>query len=250
MVRSTNTPKVLAFMITRADTSQRIGLFCNTVVSAIDTASMDFDLVIHHWQNYIHNTVGALYNTTRANILDKQWKHNVGQHVIMNDMLAKAKKEGYEYLLRLDDDCKFLTKRYLVKMLDAAKSLGSAFIISPTVLGLKYPPERSDEVEVEGVKVKFLTEAIGGVCRLHNVASLTDEAYPYIADIRGPLGFGDATGIAKWCHNAPKDNRKWMVYLTQVRVKHSTMKQEEEDEAYFKQHDLFQRLPYIPPITD
>lgn len=244
-----STKKVLGFLITRADTPTRIGLFCNTVTDALNTAGMDFDLVVHYWQDHILNAVGGLCATLQKPIEAKGWDENVGQHVVMNYMLNLAKEEGYEYLLRLDDDCKFLTKRWLVKLVEAAEKLGPAFIIAPTVHGLKHPPERSDIATVSGVEVRFLIEAIGGVCRLHNVASLTDESYPYVADVRGPLGFGDATGIARWCQNSPQDNKKWMVYLNQVRVKHSTLKQEEEDEEYFKQHDLFQHLPYIPPIS-
>lgn len=234
-------PKVLGFMITRANTDARIKLLIQTGQQAVATAGMDFDTVFHTWEPMARAVIGEAP-------MYKYWDHNVGQHVIMNYMIDKAKKEGYEYLLRLDDDCKFLTKRYLVKLLDAAKLLGPSFIISPTVLGLKYPPERSNAVEVEGVEVKFLIDAIGGVCRLHNVSSLTDEDYPYIADVRGPLGFGDATGIAKWCKNSPEDSRRWMVYLTQVRVRHSTAKQEKKDPGYFNQHDMYQHLPYIPPI--
>jgi len=237
--------KVLAFMITRADTPMRRELLKKTIDSALETAGIEFDLRIHYW-----NDPGLIgFEGAGVNVGWMHHPHNVGQHVIMNTALRRAKEKGYEYLLRLDDDCQFKTKRWLKKMVDAAELLGPAFVISPTVQGLKFPPERTNIVDINGVDVRFLTEAIGGVCRLHNVASLTDEAYPYISDIRHPLGFGDATGIAKWCTEAPEDNKKWMVYLTKVKVKHSTLLQEKGDEVYHEQHAMFQALPYIPPIV-
>jgi len=210
---------------------------------------VEFDLVIHGWTKEASSAVHELAQDVALGISPYKywWNHNVGQHVIMNMMIEKAKDEGYEFLLRLDDDCKFVTKRWLAKLVDASKSLGGSFIVSPTILGLKHLPERSETVEVEGIEVKFLFDAIGGVCRLHNVANLTDPEYPYVADVRMPLGFGDATGIGVWCKNSPKEARRWMVYLDRVRVKHSTYLQEKEDKVYYKQHDMFQQIPYIPP---
>jgi len=175
-----------------------------------------------------HNSCGLMYN------------ENVGQHVIFNNMLMYAKECNYDYLLRLDDDCKFVTKDWLKMMVEAAEKLGDNFIISPTIQGLTYPPERSEPVEYNGVKIKVLYSAIGGICRLHNVNDLVKNNY--ISDVRCPLGSGDATGIGKWAIA----NNRYMVYLEKVKVKHNTKKQIEADPEYHKWHDLYQHVPYIP----
>jgi hypothetical protein len=71
-----------------------------------------------------------------------------------------------------------------------------------------------------------------------------------VSDVRSPLGFGDATGIAKWCHESLENHgiHLWMIYLETVRVKHAkgTTRQVKEQEEYHATHALFQKIPYIP----
>lgn len=232
--------KVLAFMITRANTEDRISMFKETLNDALETAGYKFDLHLHIQENdKLASEMSGLHELTF-------WPENVGQHPIMNEMISKAKEHKYDYLLRLDDDIQFLTKRWLAKMIEAHDKLGDNFIISPTIKGLIHQPQSSEEVEVNGIKVKFLTEAIGGICRLHPVSTLTQPNNPYISDIRKPLGFGDATGLAHWC----QQNSIWMVYLSHVRVKHKkgTLKQRKDDPIYHEYQNLFQHIPYIPNI--
>jgi Predicted glycosyltransferases len=208
------------------------------------TAGCAFDLTIHTLTKEAHEVV-----LPKGDWVIVQHLENVGQHVITNEMIKYAEDNGYDYLLRVDDDIKFLTKRWLVKMLDAADKLGPTFIISPTVLGLGNPPEATEVVEKDGIAIRVLVSAIGGICRLHDVKTLTDPTMAYVSDVRLPLGSGDATGIAKWAHaRQAAGEHCWMVYLANVRVKHAlgTQGQIMEDPKYHSVHGLFQVMPYIP----
>jgi glycosyltransferase involved in cell wall biosynthesis len=242
---------VLAFMISRAEDPKRLAMFQKTVEEAIATAGMDFDLVL--WP--MTSEAKAVANLLMDKYPDQIEIHgfldgNVGQHVVMNSLIEHADDEDYDYLLRLDDDVKFLTKRWLRKMVDAAEELGGGFIISPSVVGLRHPPESTPEVEQMGVKFRVLMGAIGGICRLHNVETLVNPQIPYVSDVRGPLGFGDATGIGRWCQEAMEQHgiQIWMIYLSNVRVKHAkgTTLQVKDNPEYHENHDLFQKIPYVP----
>jgi hypothetical protein len=150
----------------------------------------------------------------------------------------------YDFLLRLDDDCEFLSKRWLAKLIDISAAFEHTAILTPAVKGLKFPPPRGLEQEIGDYKVEFLLEAIGGICRLHPISVLTREDDPYVSDVRLPLGSGDASGIGVWCQR----NIIPMIWAKNVRVRHTTKEQEEADEEHFVVHNLFQRLPYIPPM--
>ncbi len=241
--------RVLGFMITRPG-GRRKEVCESTISTALETSGYHFDLHLH--------VVGYVDKGEVPKIKCKggvegsaftRWPENVGQHVIMNSMITKADEEGYDLLLRIDDDIKFLTKRWLAKMVEASGKLGEDFILSPTVQGLIHPPPTTDKVEKHGVTFKLATEVMGGACRLHHIEALKTPGYEYVSDVRKPLGFGDATGIGEWCAGSVQKedvSNKWMAYLSHVRVKHSTSKMMKDDEEYYKEHDLFQHIPYIP----
>lgn len=234
---------VYAYMITRADTKERVDMFRKTVEEAIETAGMPFTLSLHILPGKALD-VAAELNRKYEDVTAIAYAENVGQHVITNSAIDVCDKGGYTYLLRLDDDIKFLTKRWLVKLTNAGDKLGDRFVTSPTISGLLHPPTVTEVVEHDGVAVKFLMDAIGGICRLHHIETLRGKDNKYISDVRQPLGFGDATGMGKWC----KENNVWMVYLDHVRVKHAkgTRKQISEDKEYHQWHSLFQHIPYVP----
>lgn len=240
-----NDLKVLAFVIHRKSTDKRSGLLEGVVNEVVyGSAGYSCDLFVNILDR--KGDIMLPYPCEwQKNVTYIYHRNNPGQHVIFNEMLRIAAEGEYDLLLRLDDDCKFLTKQWLKKMVEAHTKLGPDFIISPTVKGLIHPPERSDKVNVKGVDVRFLYDAIGGICRLHDVNALVNCDEPYVSDVRSPLAYGDATGIAKWCQS----NHKWMVYLEKVRVKHSTAKQREDDPTYHKMHPVYQHVPYIPFYT-
>lgn len=232
--------KVFAFTPTRAATPQRAKLLQSTIVEARKTAGCEF-----HWQVYNSGCSKEGVDVLNAALSTGQialttCPENVGQHVIWNAAYKLAKEQGASYFLRLDDDCSFPSKRWLHKMLRSSALFDDKFIISPTIQGLKNPPDRSLPCKVKDETVEFLRVAIGGICRLHPM-SLIDG---FVADVRKPMGSGDATGIGTWC----SENTIPMVYLKHVRVKHAktTQAQEAEDAEHFRTHDIFQHIPYIP----
>lgn len=251
MSASEEKPQILAFMITRAGTGERLATFERTVREAREKAGYEFDLWVHALTPQAAKLAADMFAKDKdvdLHAFVTVHMENVGQHTVMNQMIAEADDRLYDYLLRLDDDCKFLTNNWLQKMVEAAEKLGPQFIISPTVRGLIYPPPQSETINVKGTKVKILEKAIGGVCRLHHVETLCNPEYPYVSDVRLPLGFGDATGIGQWAMNAQKvtGDHIWMIYLEYVRVKHGTKKQRIEDPDYHVLQDVFQMIPYIP----
>jgi GT2 family glycosyltransferase len=235
--------KIFAFTITRADTSARAAVLNTTLWNGIESAGLPFD-----WWVWANNSgplaLAVLEEAHHKGVLKGIHKsdENVGQHVAWNAMFKMALDGGYDYFLRIDDDCQFVTKRWLKRLHFCSVVLDDRFVLAPCVRGLKNPPRKSKVTYVKGIPLEFLVEAIGGICRLHPVALLAKEDDPFIADVRKPLGSGDATGIATWCrkHSIP------MAYCRQVRVRHNTVKQEEDDPSYFIYHDLWQTVPYIP----
>jgi hypothetical protein len=220
---------------------ERTRLLQSTIVEARKTAGGEF-----HW---LACSSGAgpearqyldVAHDTKLVDEVKHWDENVGQHVAWNYAYEQAKTAGADYFLRIDDDCHFISKRWLAKILEFSQLVDDRMIISPTVRGLKHPPETSSLCVVMGQPVEFLREAIGGVCRLHPM----DRIEAYSADVRKPLGSGDATGMALYC----KDNTIPMVYLKRVRVRHTTKVQEGADPSHFSEHEMCQSIPYIPII--
>lgn len=231
--------KVLAFTVTRADSSVRARLLQETITSARKTAGIDFDWMI----------VGSGCGQAGRAVLDAAYKagqieevmhfhDNIGQHVAWNLAFDKAQDSKYDLFLRLDDDCDFITKRWLKKLVEFSTKTEHKMCISPTIRGLRNPPNTSQVVDIEGVPVVFSVYAVGGICRLHPVKLFKD----FVADVRKPVGGGDATGIANYC----RDKSIPMVYVKHVRIKHVTQEQEDSDMHHFAFVRLFQHIPYIP----
>ena len=233
---------IYTFTVTRASTAPRAQMLFNTLSQARQTAGCDF-----HWEVWAMGgaplAMDVLEGAANSKLI--QWVHpceeNIGQHVAFNAAMARAREAGARYILRLDDDVEFITRRWLAKLVKASDDFKDKFLLSPVIRGLRNPVARSEAIEIEGHTVQFLKYAIGGICRLHPL-SLLDE-HEYVSDVRLPLGAGDATGIARWCikHTVP------MAYLKEVRVKHahSTEAQEQDDPAHFENHALFQHIPYM-----
>lgn len=233
---------VFVFTVTRASSPKRCRMLQEMLTTGRKTAGMKA-----YW--YMHASgVGergrAVIEAAEASgLIDEAvfTKDNVGQHVAWNRAFEHAKAQGCEYFLRIDDDCEFITKRWLKKLVEASAVLGDRFILSPMIRGLKNPPTRSNKVTVKGYDLWFLRAAIGGICRLHPI-ELLDSDPPFVADVRKPLGAGDATGIAAWA----KERVIPFAYLNSVRVRHATARQEAEDAEHFGRHGVYQYVPYIP----
>lgn len=233
---------IYAFTVTRAATPERCRQLVSTVTEARKTAGQEF-----YW--HVEGSaadVDTLSTLRKAGLINSYAAHrdNIGQHIAWNNAYDLAcdefRRHGYtDHFLRLDDDVEFKTKRWLKKMVQASMVFDEKFIISPTVRGLKYRPPTSTLCEVRGVEVEFLNVAIGGICRLHPARVLAEHGFR--ADVRKPLGSGDATGIGSWAveHRIP------MVYLRHVNVRHARSNEAMSDEDR-SLHDVFQHIPYIP----
>lgn len=238
---------IYAFTVTRASTPNRARLLNETIVSARRTAGCDF-----YWHVVASGASGPGASVLEGALSSKTINYlslpneNVGQHVAWNTAFNRAKDIGAKYFLRIDDDCEFPSKRWLKKLVDASAKLNDTMILSPTIRGLRNPPSRSNICYVAEVPLEFLAAAIGGICRLHPMKLLTRED-GFIADVRKPLGSGDATGIGAWCHRTTTP----MAYTKHIRVRHAktTTGQERTDPAHFYLHDVFQHIPYIPPYA-
>ncbi len=234
--------KIFAFTVTRSASADRCRLLNDTITKGVSTAGVEFDW--HVWASGCDElSLNTLNSAKGMGSLKAVHVHddNIGQHVAWNEAIDFAK--GYEYFLRLDDDCEFLTKRWLKKLVNASIVLNDRMILSPTIRGLQNPPDRSAPVVHAGLTLEFLRTAIGGICRLHPL-SLFETKGAYYADVRKPLGSGDATGMGAWC----QENTVPMAYLKHVRVRHAktTKGQEADDAEHFSQHAVFQHIPYIP----
>lgn len=233
--------RVLAYTISRANTPQRGRLLLDTLTHGSASAGMSFD-----WYLYANSKlaaeIGASAKSTGTIKKLVTYDDNVGQHIPTNEAIHTALEGDYDYLLRIDDDVEFETKRWLVKLIEASTVMNDIALISPRVRGLKYPPTVSELRAIDDVPIRLTFEAMGGICRLHPMGLL--KTNPYLTDTRQPMGFGDATGIGRWAQlfSVP------MIYVQTVNVKHAkgTKGQEKEDVEHFLTHGIFQRCPYIP----
>lgn len=231
---------IYAFTPTRANTPARAQLLLRTLTEARNTAKHPF-----HWHLFAQeDTLAAdiCRNALTSELIDELtlWPDNRGQHVAFNTALAGARTANATFLLRLDDDVEFITRGWLRKLVEAMAAFNNRAILAPQVLGLKNPPARTNEVDVEGVPVELLTDAIGGVCRLHPVEMLVKGEY--VSDVRLPLGSGDAAGIGKWCQSVGLP----MAWVKTARVRHLTAKQDADDPVHAATQALTYMLPYIP----
>jgi hypothetical protein len=189
--------RVLVYTITRANTPNRAKLLNDTLTLGRNTADYPF-----HWQVYVNGTdslaVGVVESAKAIGIVDSLAisPTNMGQHPWVNTAHDKAIEEGYDYVLRTDDDVEWQSKRWLAKLIEASAKLQDRFVLSPRVKGLRWQPSQSAQTPVEGIPLKFIEGPIGGICRLTPTALL--KAKPYVSDVRLPMGGGDAAGVGNW----------------------------------------------------
>jgi len=242
--------KVFAYTITRANTPERCRLLLETLTHGRENAAYK-DL---HWHVFVNGrgilAEGIAASCLATGVIDSYevCEVNEGQHPPTNRAIARAIEEGYDYILRTDDDVEWITKRWLAKLVEASIALGPDMVVSPMVKGLRWQPPQSEKVDVGGIPVKFVEGPLGGICRLTPVSAL--KAKPYVSDVRLPMGGGDAAGIGAWATKTAPIT--FLVYCQHIRVRHarSTDDQETKDPAHFSDHSLYQSCPYIPIVEN
>jgi glycosyltransferase involved in cell wall biosynthesis len=163
------------------------------------------------------------------------WDENRGQHHATNEALALARARGYKWLLRIDDDVEFKTKRWLKRMLkrndelkrlvnaelEKADKVDNIFVLCPTVLRLKDPikhvgvMERGQSYDVEVLPFS------GGCLRLMPMHLM----HNYTAPIYAPCGRGDPNSVADHVN----DRGGLQLRFRDIRVVHDTVEIEKVD---------------------
>lgn len=178
----------------------------------------------------------------------KVWPENRGQHYATREALAHARSNGYEWLLRLDDDVQPKTTDWLARMLQRLAALRAArkavsgdaewFVAAPRVLGLKNPLKPEAEISLKGIKFPVdVMPMLGGVCRLHPLALL--EGYePPLLD---PKGRGDPGSIAGHVVSKMKG---LLIRFPDIRVVHDTATIEAADT---RESAVARKMGYVWP---
>ena len=177
------------------------------------------------------------------------WDENRGQHHAFAEALALARQGGYRWLLRLDDDCRFKTKRWLKKLVEQTEALRERagdpverLVVGPKVIGLKHPVKPIGVIEKGQRFPAQVVPLLGGVCRLHPVRLLDGFTPP----VWEPLGRGDPEAIAEWVKRAGG----MLVRFPNIRVLHPTEELEARDSDEMRHLRRMGRYwPWIDPAT-
>jgi hypothetical protein len=220
--------EVLAYTVTYGDR-----LFLKDTIDKLrGTAGMWFD-----WSVYLGNgsvelmahALAALHRSDRTGIQYLQdWECNRGQHHATREALALAKKNGYKWLLRLDDDLTPRTKRWLKKMvtwLEELKKLAGddkyRIVAAPKIIGLRNPLQATGVVEKGQKFTAELMPILGGACRIHSVEFLSE----FEPMLYAPVGRMDPESIAQYT----LEREGLLVRFPNIRMVHRTNELEAKD---------------------
>lgn len=149
------------------------------------------------------------------------WPENRGQHWGTVGALKIARDEGYKWLLRLDDDVRPKTKRWLKKMTERLQELKNLtqdeayrLVAAPKLIGLKNPLKPVGVVQKGQAFPCEVMDILGGGCRLHPVELLDG----YTPNLYDPMGRGDPVGIKKHV----EDRNGLLVRFPDIRIYHDT----------------------------
>ena len=222
-------PKILAYTVSYGDRS----FLEDTIPDMRGTAGVWFDWFVclgAPSDNLKDIGEKALNHPKQRGIQYLQvWPENRGQHHATARALALAKTEGYEWLLRLDDDLKPKTKRWLKKMVANTLTLHKVtqdtklrIISVPKILGLNNPLMPVGIIEKPGLGFKAeVMDILGGACRLHPMSFMQN----FEPDLYAPVGRRDPQSIGQHV----VDNQGVMVRYPEIRMVHRTDELEAQD---------------------
>lgn len=176
------------------------------------------------------------------------WPENRGQHHAMKAALDLARKEDYDWLLRIDDDTLPRTKGWLNTMLERLEELKSLsgdhhyrLVAAPRIIGLRNRLEPKGTVNLGQSFPVEVMDIVGGACRLHPVSLLEN----YEAPLLDPLGRGDPQAMAAYLlkHGVGA----MIVRFPDIRMNHPTDELEEKDtpeQAHLRRMGHY--WPYLP----
>ena len=208
-----------------------------TVPAMRGTAGQWFD-----WVVYLGNPEPSLHADASCLLEDAshlgiqflvEWPENRGQHHATAQAFAWARECGYKWLVRIDDDIKPRTKRWLKRMVTQLETLRKLagddhdrIVAAPKIVGLQHPLTPVGTLDVGQNFPVDTMEILGGGCRIHPV----DFFEGFEPDIYAPLGRKDPQQIA---HHTLK-NKGVLVRFPNIRVEHHTTRLEAEDDEHAK----------------
>lgn len=154
-------------------------------------------------------------------------------------MLDECVRRGYDWHIRVDDDCWLSTRKWLKRLLAAQEAIkklrGKYVVLGINVEGLNNPPPRLEGYEI-GHEVIERVDILGGIFRMAPMYLMRYFRF----DERQAMGFGDATQFRSFCESTNTD----LLRIVGVRATHgeSTIKQE-SDNAWAYEHDMLQYIP-------
>ena len=159
---------------------------------------------------------------------------NKGQ-CISSNLLLKAIGDGYDFVLRYDNDIIPRTPQFVKMLLSASQLLGPHAVVSPAIDGLLNPPEAFGEKQLGGFTFGFV-DILGGACRLMPAFTLKDFRFTE----HGQFSLGEAIRFAAHCqsHNFP------MAYARGIVVQHDTAAHWRDNPDYFKRRTIEDYIPY------
>lgn len=237
-----NAPKrgsdVLAYTVTYGDRP-----FLNRVVAGMrGSAGMWFDWLVCVGAPSValHETCTRLLMAPDSSGIQylQTWEENRGQHHATNEAFKLARERGYKWVLRIDDDIEFKTKRWLKRMLkrndelkrlinadlDKDDRVGNIFVLCPTILRLKNPIKHIGVMEKGQTYDVEIVPYHGGALRLMPM----DLMHDYIAPIYNPAGRGDPVSVADYIN----DKGGLHLRFRDIRVIHDTVEIEKADTAH------------------
>lgn len=163
---------------------------------------------------------------------------NLGISVGFNRGLELARDA--DYVLTVDNDCEFITKRWLAKLIRAQKVLAAKdkrAVVSPRVKNLKHPPAVYAAYRGDGFTFGF-AEILGGICRLMPKSVAREFRF----NERLPMAYGQDQQFAGWC----QERSIPMAYVEDIIVRHMMTDDEQETAMpeYMRRKGFELYIPY------
>lgn len=170
---------------------------------------------------------------------------NCGQHVAHNEMLDECVRRGYDWHIRIDDDCFINSRTWTRKLLGMQEHIkeirGKYAVLGINVGGLYDPPQAIRAFEVAPGKtdggIFELVEMLGGIFRMSPMYLMRYFRW----DERQAMGFGDATQFRSFCEST--DTIMFRIRTIHATHGESTQKQNEKSPDWSHSHDMLQYIP-------
>jgi len=188
--------RILAFTVTHG----KRPYLADLVQNMRTTAGMWFDwLVVLSGSGQEEAAEALLHKSDGTGIQHLiSWPENRGQHYATQAAIEML--DDYDYLLRLDDDVKTRSVRWLKKMvtrvheLDVLVGVPHRIVATPRMAGLKHPIREYARVEKGQSFPAQAVPVAGGACRLHPVPLIRN----YQPPLHAPVGRQDPQFLARY----------------------------------------------------